>query len=139
MIVFDLTCENGHVFEAWFRDSTSFEKQKEQGLLQCPVCGSSTVKKTLSPVNLKKAVAGDSPVPQDALLPAIRGIFDNIVKNSEDVGIRFTSEALKMHYGVKEQKNIRGIATEKEEKTLREEGVEFFRIPIPKKKEKKDS
>ena len=139
MIVFDLACKNGHEFEAWFKDSTNFEEQKKQGLLKCPICGCSTVKKILSPVKLKKIVAGDHPVPRDIVISAIRGIYDNIVKNSEDVGFRFTSEALKMHYGVKEQKNIRGVATEEEEKILKGEGVEFFRIPVPEKKGKKDS
>jgi hypothetical protein len=139
MIVYDLGCENGHVFEAWFKDRHNFEEQKEQGLLQCPVCGSTRVRKMLSPVNVKKAAQGDSPVPQEVLRSAVQTIYENILNSSEDVGTRFTSEALKMHYGVKEQRSIRGIATKEEEKILRDEGVEFFRIPVPKKKDSEEN
>ncbi len=139
MIVYDLGCENGHVFEAWFKDRRKFEEQKELGMLECPVCGSTRVRKMLSPVNLKRTAGGDSPVPQEALLAAVHSIYDNIVKNSEDVGPRFTSEALKMHYGVKEQRSIRGVATEEEEKILKDEGVDFFRIPVPPKKDDKEN
>ena len=141
MIVFDLGCENGHVFEAWFKDSDNFDEQKEQGLLECPVCGSTKIRKMLSPVNVRKAVSdtGDSPVSQEALLAAVRGLYENIIKNSEDVGTAFASEALKMHYGVKEQKSIRGVATEEEEKILKDEGVEFFRIPVPKQKDETEN
>ncbi len=139
MIVFDIGCKNGHVFEAWFKDSANFEQQMEQGMLKCPVCGSGDVKKVLSPVRVKRSPAGDGPVPQEALMSAIQSIYENIVRNSEDVGTRFTSEALKMHYGVKEHRSIRGVATEEEEKILRDEGVEFFRIPVPNKKGEKEN
>ncbi len=139
MIVFDLGCENGHVFEAWFKDSSNFKEQKDQGLLKCPVCGSGNVKKLLSPVKLKRHRREDSPVSQEALVSAINTMYENIIKNSEDVGTRFTSEALKMHYGVKEHRSIRGVATEEEEKILRDEGVEFFRIPLPRKKDGKEN
>ncbi|MGD9072079.1 MAG: DUF1178 family protein, partial [Desulfobacterales bacterium] len=43
----------------------------------------------------------------------------------------FTKEALKMHYGVTEQRNIRGTSSPEEEKILKEEGIEFIKIPIP--------
>ena len=36
-----------------------------------------------------------------------------------------------MHYDVTEKRNIRGTSTEKEEKMLRDEEVEFFMILIP--------
>ncbi len=36
-----------------------------------------------------------------------------------------------MHYGVSELKNIRGTSTEKEEKILNDEGINFFKIPVP--------
>ena len=55
-----------------------------------------------------------------------------INKNFDDVGHEFTKEALKMHYGVTEKKNIRGSATAEEEKVLRDEGIQFFKVPVPK-------
>jgi hypothetical protein len=52
-------------------------------------------------------------------------------KNFEDVGSDFAKEALRMHYGVSEKKNIKGSATWEEEKTLKDEQIEFFKLPIP--------
>ena len=141
MIVFDLACENGHVFEAWFRDSNNYLEQKEQGLISCPVCGSSSVKKLLSPVRTRKSrdvAAVDGPTDPEVATAMLKAVYKSLVKNSEDVGVDFASEALKMHYGVKEHRSIRGIATEDEEKMLKEEGVEFFRIPVPVSNGKKD-
>lgn len=46
MIVFDLVCHPaGHVFEAWFANSAAFDKQQDDGLLICPICGSQKVGK----------------------------------------------------------------------------------------------
>jgi hypothetical protein len=36
-----------------------------------------------------------------------------------------------MHYGVAEPRNIRGVSTHEEEKLLKEEGVQFVKIPLP--------
>jgi hypothetical protein len=47
------------------------------------------------------------------------------------VGCDFAKEALKMHYGAAEPRNITGVSTKEEEKTLNEEGIQFFKIPMP--------
>src|SRR5690606_30883068 len=46
--VFDLLCDNGHVFEGWFASTENFESQQARGLLSCPVCDSHKVTKKLS-------------------------------------------------------------------------------------------
>ena len=66
MIVFDLTCAQGHVFEGWFRDSATFEVQKTDGDIVCPVCADSTVTKAPMAPNL----ASGSPVPVAELAAA---------------------------------------------------------------------
>ena len=58
-------------------------------------------------------------------------IHDFVSKNFDDVGDRFAEVALKIHRGEENKRNIRGITTDKEEETLREEGVEFVKIPVP--------
>jgi hypothetical protein len=45
MIVFDLTCAQGHVFEGWFRDSAAFEEQKDACDIVCPVCADCSIAK----------------------------------------------------------------------------------------------
>ena len=58
-------------------------------------------------------------------------VIDYVKNNFEDVGSDFSKEALKIHYGVNEPRNIRGFSTLEEEKTLKKEGIQFFKIPIP--------
>ncbi len=136
MIVFDLRCPENHTFEAWFKDSSAYEEQLEAGLIQCPVCGSSDVKKALSPVAIKlsgrQGSEGESA--HEALVRLLERAYEYIEENTVDVGTDFAKEALKMHYGVREPENIRGIATEEEEKVLKEEGVEFVKLPVVKKR-----
>jgi hypothetical protein len=133
MIVFDMQCSNGHIFEGWFDSAESFEEQNSKDLVNCPFCEDTDIKKVLSPVAVKKMGFGErtAPVPIDYQRLA-KEVVDYIYNNSEDVGTKFAAEALKMHYGVSEKKNIRGTATPAEEKSLDEEGIEFFKFPLPK-------
>ena len=55
-------------------------------------------------------------------------------KNFDNVGPKLATETLKMHYGVIEPRNIRGVATESEEKILSEEGIKLLKIPMIKKR-----
>lgn len=133
MIVFDMQCSNGHIFEGWFDSAKSFEEQNSKDLVSCPYCEDSEVKRVLSPVAVKKTSFGEqtAPVPIDYQKLA-KEVVDYIYNSSEDVGTKFTAEALKMHYGVTEKKNIRGTATPEEEKCLDEEGIGFVKFPLPK-------
>ena len=45
MIVFDLSCADGHRFEGWFASGEAFAVQRERGLVECPHCGSAEVAK----------------------------------------------------------------------------------------------
>ena len=49
MIKYQLKCAGGCdcEFEGWFRDSADFDAQSEAGLLECPQCGSSEVRKAI--------------------------------------------------------------------------------------------
>jgi hypothetical protein len=59
MIVFDLACAQGHVFEGWFRDSAAFEMQKTDGDIVCPVCADCTVSKAPMAPHLATGGHGD--------------------------------------------------------------------------------
>ena len=39
MIRYDLKCENGDEFEAWFGSIADYDKQADAGQLVCPHCG----------------------------------------------------------------------------------------------------
>jgi hypothetical protein len=134
MIAFDLECSLGHCFEGWFHNMESFEEQKTKKLVNCPVCNDTEVRRVLSPVALKTSsqkneVDNVGPIDYQKLA---KEVVEYINKNFEDVGSDFAKEALKMHYIATEKRNIRGSATKDEEKILRDEGIEFFKLPIMK-------
>ena len=139
MIVFDLECSNGHVFEGWFDSLESFEDQNNRELVSCPFCDDIDIRKVLSPVTVKKSypVKHTPPGPIDYQRLA-KEVVDYINNNFEDVGSQFSAEALKMHYGVTEKRSIKGSATIEEENTLKDEGIDFFKVPLPEKDEDKD-
>ena len=138
MIAIDIQCSQGHMFEGWFDNLDAFEEQKKKKFIACPYCDDTSVTRILSPVTVKKSRSeGKLPIPSNIDYQRLaKEVVDYINDNFEDVGSRFAVEALKIHYGVTEKKNIRGSATEEEEKTLKEEGVEFFKVPLPKKDDK---
>ena len=70
MIVFDLECGKGHVFEAWFKDSATFERQHKRGLVTCAVCGSTKTKKAIMAPRLGGGKAEAEPVAQVPVVPA---------------------------------------------------------------------
>lgn len=134
MIAFDLCCDEDHIFEAWFQDRESFEAQKEQDLLTCPVCGSRIIRKVPSAVAVHTgSPSKDGNTPEEVLNELINKVYTMVEQNTEDVGPAFAQEALKMHYGVTSVRNIRGVATSQEEKTLKEEDIPFMKIPVPAK------
>ena len=133
MIVFDLECSRGHEFEGWFDSLVSFEEQNIKKLVSCPYCNDTNVKRVLSPVAVRKSNPENQIAPNPIDYQELaKEVVNYISKNFEDVGPRFAAESLKIHYGVGEKRNIRGSATTEEEKTLKEEGIEFFKLPLPK-------
>lgn len=134
MIAFDLFCLNGHKFECWFKDSASFEEQKSSNMINCPICNDHQVEKAFSPFMIKKngGKKREEIDPQKAY-QALRMINEYLDKHFEDVGADFAKEALKIHWGEAEKRNIKGIATPQDETLLKEEGVPFIKVPILKR------
>ena len=132
MIIFDLECRDGHRFEGWFNNAASFEKQNLKKLVSCPICGDTRVRRVLSPVATKMARSEpEKPVHQIDYQRLAKEIVNYVNAHFEDVGAGFAKEALKMHYGVSKKKNIKGSATAAEEQMLRDEKIEFFKLPTP--------
>jgi hypothetical protein len=132
MIVFDLRCSKGHEFEAWFRDSATYEKQIEESSISCAVCGDGKVGKAL----MAPAVSSGRPerTPEKAHAAAeamrfLRKVQNHVEKNFDHVGERFPEEARKMHYGEADKRNIYGEASAGEAKALRDEGIQVGQIP----------
>ena len=69
MIKYQLVCQDEHEFEGWFQSSDAFMAQSESGLVSCPVCETTDVRRALMTPNLaspKTRKAGDMPGPRDA-------------------------------------------------------------------------
>ena len=135
MIIYDIKCDQGHIFEGWFADRLAWIEQNAKGLVSCPVCASAKVEVIPS----APAVVGKGhreaqrsnemqPMPQEAL----RQLSDFVQSHFEDVGDQFADVALKIHSGEEEKRNIRGTTTPAEEDHLRSEGISFIKIPFPK-------
>jgi hypothetical protein len=131
MIAFDLFCSNGHKFECWFKDSSSFEEQKSTGMITCPICDDNQIEKAFSPFAIKRV--GERVKEEIDPHQALQLVHEFLDKHFEDVGAEFYKEALKIHYGETEKRNIKGTATTEEEVILKEEGVQFLKIPIIKR------
>ena len=136
MIVYDLKCEGDHVFEAWFRDSAAFEKQKSGRKVACPTCGSTKVERQLSAPAIatrSEAPPRDAPEHVRKVMTMLRELRSEVERTSEYVGDRFPDEARAIHHGDSEKRNIYGEASREEAKALAEEGIEVTAIPwVPK-------
>lgn len=140
MIVFELACVCGYTFEGWFQDRSDFKNQQTASFLVCPQCGGREIRKILSPTRFHSSGSAedlpstirspDSVSPADAE-KALETLQKFVAENFEDVGTDLAKEALKIHYGVSEPRNIRGITTESEEERLKEEGISLLKIPMP--------
>jgi len=142
MIVYQLRCSNGHEFEAWFRDSGTYEMQAKDGDVACPQCGDIHVCKALmapniSPSRKRQPVSADendraekrAREVAEKILDAVGNIRSHVEKNFDDVGDQFADEAKRIHYGEAEERGIFGEATDTEAEELDDEGIEFYRLP----------
>ena len=135
MIVYELKCGDGHRFEGWFQDRNAFEEQRTQRKIECPVCGNTDISMILSPVAIRGRESHALPEKIQngrEALKTIRRIQEYFNKNFEEVGDKFSEVALRMQNGEEEPRNIKGVATESEEEMLREEGVQYIKITLPK-------
>jgi len=132
VIIYDLKCENNHIFEGWFNDRTAFEEQKKKALVTCPVCGSLSIDIVPSSITVMGNRTGKSSKNDKYISPMkdLRMLHEYIDKTFEDVGSKFAEVALKIHIGEEDNRNIKGTTTKTEEDTLREEGIPFIKIPI---------
>ena len=130
MILYKLICKDCKIlFDSWFSSSKEYEKLQKQKFLNCNVCNSLNVEKTLmSPSVLKSknyTKIGNQNLKYKEIKRTILVYQNFIRKNFDYVGENFTYEARSIHYkNKKTTKGIYGIATKKDLKELNEEGIE---------------
>ncbi len=144
MIIFDLICKQGHVFEGWFDSAAEFDRQKARHLVACPMCDDVHIERRPS-AKVKVAKVGAAVPPKAPKAPkkgpatmpeAMAGLpaelvakLREVVRSTEDVGERFPEEARKIHYDEVPQRPIRGRASAEDAQALRDEGIEFTPLP----------
>lgn len=153
MIRYSLHCDRGHSFESWFQSSSAYEGQEKRKLVNCPVCGSAKVERSIMAPQIvskkgRDSQSNDAPAPvpptevttpgstpllmaqERELRAKLKELRDHIVKNADNVGERFPNEARKMHYGDIEHRPIYGEASPEEARSLIDEGVEVSPLPV---------
>ncbi len=150
--VLDLLCPLDHAFEGWFASEEDFVAQCGRHLVQCPMCGSSEVRKALSVprLNLRGARepamarrqpgddthSGDTEAPKaerhgHTLEALWLQLARHVMTHTEDVGERFAAEARRMHHREIPERGIRGQATAQETEQLLDEGIAVLPLLIP--------
>ena len=135
MIKYKLICKDCEVaFDSWFSTSKEYEKLKKKKFLNCHICNSLNVEKTLMSPNvlkLKNNIKVDfSSHKYNEIKKTISKYQKFIKKNFEYVGENFAYEARSIHYKNKQiSKGIYGTATKKDIKELKEEGIEAEMLP----------
>lgn len=135
MIVYQLRCAKNHEFEAWFKDSATFDSQCPAGDIECPVCGNTKiVKAPMAPrISTKQvsdaAASGRAHELAEQILKSVNALRKHVEENCDYVGEKFADEARRIHYGETEERPIYGEATKDEAKNLDDEGIEVHRLP----------
>lgn len=146
MKVFNLACEHDHRFEGWFGSAEAFDEQLGRGVVECPVCASTAIRKMPSAPRLNLSSAHESQRPAGrhepgqvaAAMPTrqqLQAIWMKVARHladhTEDVGERFAEEARRIHYEEAPQRGIRGVATREQQAELEDEGIEVLSFPLP--------
>lgn len=155
MIHYQLRCIAAHEFDAWFRDSATFEAQAATGLLECPRCGESQITRALMAPSLPRGRSAESnpakPAPlstgtaagptkdlalgerverlPDYLRATLQRMRGEVERRCDYVGANFADEARKINEGESRPRGIYGEATRQEAEALAEDGIEVSRIP----------
>ena len=130
MIKYKLICKDCETtFDSWFSTSREYEKLKKKKFLNCHVCNSLNVEKTLMSPSVfmsKNNIMIDTPSQKyKEIKKTISQYQEFIKKNFNYVGENFAYEARSIHYkNKKSSKGIYGTATNEDLKELKEEGIE---------------
>ena len=135
MIKYRLICKDCRSkFDSWFASSKEFERLKKKNFLNCHLCNSKKIEKSLMAPKLIGNVSDENLKKKDIKVKEINKKIKEyqkfIKKNFEYVGKNFAYEARSIHYSNKKKdKGILGTATNDEIKELKDEGINAETIP----------
>ena len=135
MIKYRLVCKNCEtIFDSWFSSSKKYERLKKKNFINCHICNSLSVEKSLmtpSVLTLKNNSKVDDQIQEHKIIKETISKYQEFVKKNFDyVGENFAYEARSAHYkNKKNSKGIYGTATKEDLKELKEEGIETELMP----------
>ena len=135
MIKYKLVCiDCDNIFDSWFSSFTEYEKLKKKKLINCYICNSLKIKKSLMSPSIFKSKNNIKIDHLDSKYKEIKkkiSDYQNFIKKNLDyVGENFAHEARLIHYKNKKvSKGIYGTVSIKDVKELKEEGIEAKLIP----------
>ena len=135
MIKYRLICKGCKAtFDSWFSSSKEYERLKKKNFINCHICNSLSVEKTLMSPSIfisKNDSKTDNQVQKyKKTKRTILKYQEFIKKNFDYVGENFAYEARSLHYKNKKAfKGIYGTAKKEDIKELKEEGIETEIIP----------
>ena len=135
MIVFNLICSHcTSSFEGWFENTKDYNKQIRNGLLTCPFCNSTQIKKGLMAPNVSKKSNSKISKRNKSIASNVKKLKKIIEKEFDYVGDKFTEEAKKIKYGETKKRAIYGEASVEQTKELMDEDIDVLPLPFSTKK-----
>ena len=135
MIVFNLNCSDcAFSFEGWFENTNDYNKQIKKGLLTCPSCNSTQIKKGLMAPNVSKKSNSKISKRNKSIASNVKKLKKIIEKEFDYVGDKFTEEAKKIKYGEVKELAIYGEASIEQTKELIDEDIDVLPLPFSTKK-----
>ena len=126
MIVFNLNCTDcSFSFEGWFENTKDYNKQIRKGLLTCPSCNSTQIKKGLMAPNVSKKSNSKISKRNKSIASNVKKLKKIIEKEFDYVGDKFAEEAKKIKYGE---------ASIEQTKELIDEDIDVLPLPFSSKK-----
>ena len=135
MIVFNLNCSDcASSFEGWFENTKDYNKQIRKGLLTCPSCNSTQIKKGLMAPNVSKKSNSKISKSNKSIASNVKKLKKIIEKEFDYVVDKFTEEAKKIKYGESKERAIYGEASIEQTKELIDEDIDVLPLPFSTKK-----
>jgi len=135
MIKYRLICKDCEtIFDSWFSSSKEYERLKKKNFVNCHICNSLSVEKTLMSPNVfmsKNVPKINSQIKKYTKTKKVILDYQQFIKKNFDyVGENFAYEARSLHYkNKKASKGIYGTTTKEDLKELKEEGIEAETMP----------
>ena len=135
MIVFNLNCSDcASSFEGWFENTKDYKNQIKKGLVCCPSCNSTNIKKGLMAPNVSRKSNSKISKRNKSIASNVKRLKKIIEKEFDYVGDKFTEEAKKIKYGEAKERAIYGEASIEQTKELMDEDIDVLPLPFSTKK-----